>query len=87
MREEARLLLVHVCMFMKAVRQSEPTRVKVNAIPLRTSRRREGDANYQGLHHVGEQMRHGDDGIESTCVRQDAFAAGHTRPFVTRGCV
>lgn len=49
-------------------------------------RERERDANYQGRHHVGEQMQRGDDGIESTCVRQDAFAAGHIRPFVMRGC-
>jgi hypothetical protein len=41
-RKEARHLLLHECLFMKAERQSEPTtRVKVNAIPLRTCRMRE----------------------------------------------
>lgn len=64
---------------MKAERQSEPTSAKVNAIPLRTCRR-ERDAhdhtNYQGRHHVGEQIRRGDDGIESGCEAHALPAVG-----------
>lgn len=74
---------------MKAERQSEPTSGKVNAIPLRTCRReRERDAhdhtNYQGRHHVGEQVQRGDDGIESACAAHE-FPAVNVKSLCCEG--